>query len=207
MRRILKKNSLEILDKFKEEFRKNHGREARYSDLRKEKKYHDIKVALIEEQCGICCYCMSKIEDYNSHIEHFIPQSIDSTKDLEYSNMMISCNGYKENHLNCGHKKDDYYDTKLISPLEINCEENFKYSICGEIIADRTNIRGQKTIEVLELDSPLLNRARRSAIYISGLFDDDFEEKKEQLIDFYSNPKDGRLSPFCQAILYCINQQ
>ena len=205
MRRILKEKQLKILDDFKEEFKEKHGKDARYDDLRGEK-YHDIKVALIEEQYGICCYCMNKIEDYNSHIEHFIPQSVDYTKDLEYSNMMVSCNGYKDNRLNCGHKKDDYYDAELISPLEPNCEENFKYSINGEITTDESNIRGKKTIEVLDLDSYLLNRARKSAIYISGLFDEDFDEKKESLIEFFSKPEEGKLCPFCQAILYCIKQ-
>lgn len=207
MRRILKKKQLEILDEFKKEFKKNHGVEPRYDDLRKEKKYHDIKVALIEEQYGLCCYCMSKIEDYNSHIEHFIPQSFDCTKDLEYTNMMVSCNGYKGNRLNCGHKKDNCFDKNLISPLEVNCEENFKYSINGEITASESNTRGKRTIEILNLDSSLLKRARNSAIYMSGIFDDDFDEKKEQLIEFYSRPKEDRLNPFCQAILYCLRQQ
>ena len=207
MRRILKKTQLEILDNFKKDFKEKYGVEPRYDDLRKEKKYHDVKVALIEEQYGLCCYCMSRIEDYNSHIEHFIPQSLDYTKDLEYTNIMVSCDGYKGNHLNCGHKKEDYYDERLISPLEADCEGNFKYSIKGEITASESNIRGKKTIERLNLDSYLLNRARCRAIYMSGLFDDDFDEKKERLIDLYSTPKEDRLNPFCQAILYCLKQQ
>ena len=174
MRRILKKKQLEVLENFKTEFKAKNGRDACYEDLRKEKVYHDVKVALIEEQHGLCCYCTNQIEDYNSHIEHFIPQSLDCTKDLDYSNIMVSCNGYKEKRLNCGHKKDNYYDEKLISPLEEDCEENFKYSENGEIMTDETNMRGKETIKRLALDSYLLTRARNTAIFLSGLFDEDF---------------------------------
>ncbi len=204
MRRIQKKEKLEILDRFKKDFKIKNGVDARYNDFRKSGKYHDIKEILIEEQYGLCCYCTNKIDDYNSHIEHFIPQSLDYTKDLEYSNMIVSCDGYKGNRNNCGHKKEDYYEEKIISPLEINCEENFKYLINGEITSDITNVRAKKTIEVLNLDSYLLNRARRSAIYTSGIFEKDFDEQKEQLIEIFETPENGRLKPFSPVILYCI---
>ena len=119
--------------------------------------------------------------------------------------MLISCNGYKDNRENCGHKKDDWYNKNMISPMEDDCETHFEYTINGEMLANAQSIRGLETIEHLDLNSSLLKRARRSAIYMSGLFDADFDEnKKEELLEFYNVPQEDGLIPFCPAILYCI---
>ena len=53
----------------------------------------NLRKFLLEEQGYICCYCMSRISCDNSKIEHFKPQSPHRDKQIEYSNLFISCNG------------------------------------------------------------------------------------------------------------------
>ncbi|HEY9706302.1 MAG TPA: retron system putative HNH endonuclease, partial [Allocoleopsis sp.] len=51
-----------------------------------------VKESLLREQGYICCYCCRKINQKNSHIEHFLPQSkTDDNLALDYHNMLISC--------------------------------------------------------------------------------------------------------------------
>lgn len=204
MRHIKKGCSPEFFENWKQNFRKVEGREPKYQDLRGED-YHNLKIHIIDEQYGLCCYCCKEIQDYNSHIEHLKPQHQYQSETLNYSNLLVSCNGYKDNKENCGHRKDRWYDEYYtITPIDENCESFFTYTIDGQIRSNREDTRAQETINKLELNIDLLQRARRTAIYVSGLFDEDFEQIKAELIDFYSIPQDGKLKSFCIAILYCL---
>lgn len=206
MRYIQKKISPMFFEDFKASYRANKGVMPTYEDFRTSGRYHDLKTLLIEEQNYLCCYCMKQIEDYNSHIEHFIPRSKNPSLALDYYNILASCNGLKEQRENCGHKKDDWYNKYFtVSPLDNQCDSLFTYTIDGHIKSYNKDTRAQETINKLELDSSLLTRARKSAIYICGLFDEDFDElKKNELIDFFNTPQDGKLLSFCNAIIYCL---
>ena len=207
MRYIQKKPSPVFFEDWKRNIKSTKGREPIYNDLIGKEK-QDLKNHIIDEQYGLCCYCCKRIEAYNSHIEHFNPQHNDATKlfVLDYSNLLVSCNGYKDKRENCGHKKDSWYSKYYtVSPLDENCESMFTYTVEGHIRANHNDTRAQDTIKYIELDIDLLQRARRSAIYNSGYFDEDFEEKREELIEFYNTPQDERLEGFCTAILYCLS--
>ncbi len=203
MRKITKTIPPISFETFKQSFKDNNGREATFGDLLANEK-RKLKEELIKEQYGLCCYCMKRIDWYNSHVEHFIPQSVEPDKDMDYYNMLASCNGYDDKGENCGHKKDNWYSEYLtVSPLMDICEQVFKFTPDGRILSD--DLRGQKTIEKLELDSELLKRARKKAIYMSGYFDDDLDEdQRRELIEEYKTPIDGELQPFCKAITYCL---
>jgi len=53
----------------------------------------DIRNNLNIEQGYICAYCMARIHPDTTTIEHFLPQSVDSSRDLEYCNMLGVCLG------------------------------------------------------------------------------------------------------------------
>lgn len=204
MKHILKSPSPTFFKDWKQNFIKNEGREPTYDELRGVE-YHRLKMHIIDEQYGLCCYCCKEIDHFNSHIEHFKPQSQYPDDALNYKNLLVSCDGYKGKHENCGHKKDNWYsDYYTVSPMDGNCESLFTYTVDGHIKANHDDTRARATIGNLELDSDLLQRARRSAIYMSGLFEDDFDNKRKQLIELFSTPEDGRLRGFCVAILYCL---
>lgn len=177
-----------------------------FADLQASEK-RNLKEELIKEQYGLCCYCMKKIEWYNSHIEHFVPRSIAHDREMDYYNLLASCNGYNEQAENCGHKKDNWYNEYLtVSPLTDLCEQIFKYTPDGRILSD--DMRGKETIKELDLDSELLKRARKSAIYVSGFFDEDLDDDlRKELLEEYNTPVNGELPPFCKAITYCLENE
>jgi len=71
---------------------------------------------------------------------------------------------------------------------------------------DATSNNGKITIDKLNLNSLLLIRARKAIILLSGLFDPDFESKKQELIIYNTTPNSkNELPPFCMAVIYCIN--
>ena len=140
-----------------------------------------LKNSLLAEQKYICCYCECRISDANSHIEHFKPK--DPTQfphlQLEYSNLFASCTkqptGSPDEH--CGHKKDNFYSTDLISPLETDCSNHFAYKMDGTI--EGTDVRGRLTVEKLHLDSALLDSQRKRLIDDFINIDDEAELQSE----------------------------
>ena len=209
MRYIRKRPAPASLGQFMEQYKKRTGEKPNYRtlSLRPYRKVKEkVKESLLKEQYGLCCYCMKRIDRHNSHIEHFRPQSKYPDLVLDYTNMLVSCNGLTEEYENCGHKKADFAEEEsLVSPLDPECASHFAYSVSGEIIPLDT--QAFETISLLNLDSYLLTEARKAAIEWSGLFDDDFEEKKEDLIRLYQTPYKGRLEAFCEAVIYCMQHE
>ncbi len=124
--------------------------------------------SLREEQGFICCYCERRIDKYNSHIEHFKPKSKFPSFELDYSNLLCSC----QKHLkpgeprHCGNSKGDWFDENLlISPLDTDCEQHFKYTFDGWILpSDSSNNKAITTIEKLQLNIPKLIDLRKNVI-------------------------------------------
>jgi uncharacterized protein (TIGR02646 family) len=176
---------------------------------------NDVYESLLKEQGFICAYCSRPIIRTNCHIEHYRPKSVYKQLTFEYNNLIASCQGEDEKKprtpVHCGHKKGAWYDEELmISPLDSNCEKYFKYAGSGQIIA----VDGEKqaaantTISKLALDIDKLRRLRRTAIdtalqIIEGLNASEIQ----QLIQGYQKPDNtGRLTPFCDVIIYILQQ-
>jgi len=204
MKYIKKSAEPEILSNFKINFKKDFGLDAVYEELPTEIK-NKLKIELSKEQYFICCYCMGRINQNNSHFEHIKPQKDFSDNTLDYDNLLISCNSMANNSENCGHKKGDWYDENaFITPLNPDCENIFTYSVNGEM--DAVNKNGKTTIKKLNLNSLLLIRARKAAVLLSGLFDDDFSARKQEIADSYAIPNsNNELPQFCIAVMYCVN--
>ena len=67
-----------------------------------------IREALLEEQHGLCAYCMKRLKDDGRHttIEHLIPHSRDKEKSLDYGNMAAGCKGGADVELQEGERRD-----------------------------------------------------------------------------------------------------
>jgi uncharacterized protein (TIGR02646 family) len=204
MKYIKKSKEPQVLSDFKNDYKKKHHIDAKYKDITSGIRVQ-IKSALSEEQNSICCYCMKRIKEHNSHIEHIQPQAKFPTETLNYHNLLVSCNGIQDNNENCGHKKEDWYNVQeFLTPLNSDCEKVFSYNITGAMNATSKN--GKITIDRLNLNALLLVRARKAIISQSGLFDSDFETKKQELIEYNITPNsNNELPPFCMAVIYCIN--
>ncbi|MCP4136103.1 MAG: TIGR02646 family protein [bacterium] len=150
-----------------------------YSSLSGEIK-QSVKSALMHEQGYICCYCEKELIDQESHIEHFRPQKDPLVDPLDFSNMLCSCqnNIAKGEPRHCGNLKGDWFDEDLlVSPLNSDCEKQFKYIGNGEIYpASSDNISAETTISKLGLNIPKLQDLRKKAI--EPFLDDSLNEQE-----------------------------
>lgn len=208
MKYIKKGDSPAEFEQWKIDFKDRNGREPVYSDLKGLVK-KNLKETLLKEQGYICCYCMCQIVAYDSHIEHFIARSeakdrpysvIIQDVELGYKNLLLSCEGENWDGKHCGRFKDNAVHEMMLSPTKSSVESEFQYTVNGKIRG--LSPEAMTSIRVLNLDSGDLDRRRRTAIFMSGLFEPDADY--DLLIEKYKTPEDGMYAPFCQAVLYIL---
>lgn len=158
-----------------------------YKDLVRSPK-RDLKNALIAEQKHLCCYCERRINDNDSHIEHFKPKGnpLYSHLELDYNNLHASCIKYLSNgeEPQCGHKKGDVFTNTLLSPLEPDCASHFWYTMDG--IVHSTDDRGKEAIDVYNLNSGTLISQRKGLI---EFLTSDYALENNAIIDHLDDTK------------------
>ncbi len=130
--------------------------------------------SLMQEQGMICCYCETALVKSYSHIEHFVPRSLDASLTFDYNNLLCSCqvNVERGTPLTCGNAKGNISDKNIISPLEADCATHFTFSYDG--IIKGKDIRGQETIKILNLNEPNLVDKRKELIEtFTDMFNDE----------------------------------
>lgn len=162
-----------------------------------------IKDSLISEQGGICCYCERELLEDDFHPEHIKPQSKFPELQLEYTNLLCSCQlevkKTEQNH--CAMNKKDWFDEELfVSPLNPDCQNKFEYTFDGYIQARQADdLAAKTTIEKLNLNVPKLVAMRRNAI---GVFlDGDLSlEEVNTFAKGYLKSKENKFNPFYTSI-------
>lgn len=183
-----------------------------YADLGTERK-RAVHLALMEEQGCICCYCETRINEDGSHIEHLRPQKRYPDSDLDYHNLLASCQrelqARTEEPLHCGMLKGDWYDDSLmVSPLAADCEKRFRFTADGGILPLEDDRAAETTIRKLGLNIDKLRAMRRGAI--DGALGDDIDKLSDQdirrLIRVYRQPDSrGRFQQACTAVIYVLS--
>lgn len=155
MKYICKTKEPGVLVKFKAQA--NEDWQPTYQTLRGQDK-QELQSHLIAEQGHICCYCGERIAQSDSHIEHFRPQTAYPHLELDYFNLLASCQNQikPKEPRHCGMGKGDWFDDRLlVSPLITNCVDFFEYTDRGEISPPRKPEKvaaAKKTIEKLGLN-------------------------------------------------------
>jgi uncharacterized protein (TIGR02646 family) len=176
-----------------------------YDDLSGQTK-KTVKDTLMKEQGYLCCYCECQIDDDDSHIEHFRPQSHADVDPLDFSNFLCSCQNQLQKGVprHCGNLKGSWYDsTLLVSPFDSGCEERFIFTGLGFIEPKQQEDRGaNETIKRLGLDLPKLNSMRASVI--EPFLDDTLSTAELQrfVMGYLQKDSDGRFGEFWSAIRY-----
>lgn len=218
MKRIVKQDSPLWFEAWKTEFEETNHRKAHYKqdfstdDKEGAHRRRKLKKELAKEQGQICCYCMNRLRTDASHIEHFWPKERFLDRDLDYGNLLVSCNGegsmiFSEEH--CGHRKNNWWRKDMVSPTDAEIEKMFQYSPNGKIHGTKgreTSNIAQEMIANFGLDSYHLERNRRQAIENSEVFDEEeyTAEDIRSFIDYYSNMDNGAYVPYCKAIIDCL---
>jgi uncharacterized protein (TIGR02646 family) len=173
-----------------------------YGSLQNPEK-RELHQSLLNEQGKICCYCQSRIDLDSSHIEHLKPQSLYRDESLTYQNLLASCQGEdtaSRKPVHCGHKRQN--EPLSVTPLDTDCEQFFVYTEDGQIFDSPNSTKSvAKTIDLLGLNIPKLQRMRKSAIANLEL-ETLTPEDKQLLIEFYSRSDEvGDFQEFCTTIL------
>ena len=185
----------------------------------------DLRKQLLEEQGYICCYCMSRIDYPYTKIEHFQPRSMYREKQLDYSNLFVSCCGKKINKSlfhDCKTpkkkylEKDLYCDTKKGKQelnhikLLINIQSSLEYKKDGSIFSLNSNIT-MELDEVLNLNYVILKTNRADAL---NQFTCELKKSGwtipnlKLMLEKYKNKNaQGKYRPYCEMIVYFLNKK
>ena len=192
-----------------------------YDALRGSKTGKIVKDSIIREQGGLCCYCERRIDESNSHIEHFRPQSVFTNESLEYGNMLCSCfrEVKKGTELHCGHLKGEWFDENLlISPLDSICESRFAFELDGRMMQSKTDdTAAQTTIERLGLNAGKLIAKRKALLDVfngaghDGLTESDietftWEDQRAFAEGYLRRGNNGMFEEFWSTIQYMLGQ-
>ena len=158
-----------------------------------------LRKRLLEDQGYICCYCGCRIKnDERTKIEHIKCQEDHDDLALDFSNMLVSCdggdkdreNGVKPRHkLHCDAKKGN--KDIPISPLE-NVEGLLSYFEDGTVMG-KGEI-GRELIRILGLNTNFLNSQRKNAIENYEL---KFPEDLGQELTCLREKQNGFFDEFC----------
>lgn len=160
-----------------------------------------LKSALLDEQGHVCCYCCGRIDEKASHIEHYLSQDSYPDLDLDYGNLLASCNSQgRDRH--CGARKGN--QRIEVSPLEDDCEIQFRFGLDGGIAGAASEAR--IAIERLGLDTRLLKENRRQAI---GVFTEEIDQLPSRSIQALAEglrkrDSSGKYEAYLPAILQAL---
>ena len=126
-----------------------------------------LKEYLINEQGHLCAYCMSRITNQTSTIEHYIPrkgQFGKSSLSLDYRNLLAVCNNVRNGRggdRHCDVSKGD----KLISvnPCRETDINYIRYNSNGEILSDKGEFNADFNV-ILNLNNSTLMNNRKAAL-------------------------------------------
>ncbi|MBW4680939.1 MAG: TIGR02646 family protein [Microcoleus vaginatus WJT46-NPBG5] len=212
MRYIQKGEEPECLAKWKAEWKALENEEGflykKYKNFQNPEKA-ELHDCLLREQGYICCYCGIGIDRNNSHIEHLKPQSNYPNLDLEYTNLLASCQRESEKFdpTHCGPKKKN--EELMVSPLQVNCGDFFSYVVgSGEILPATDpdkQAAAKETIDKLGLDIDKLRAARVKALeaFLNTMQDEELsdEEKRKFAKNYHKiNKPGGKYGPFSAFI-------
>jgi uncharacterized protein (TIGR02646 family) len=179
-----------------------HGR---YNQLTEDVR-RSIRQQALEEQFYLCAYCCQSLVTLDDcHNEHVEAQNLNSTRTLDFTNIVASCN--KPNQ--CGHAHQS--QPLPLTPLMPECETELQFKISGRV--EGLSDRAKATIQVLNLgDREENNRAlieRRKQFsdallwtnYIDPTEGLEDEELLKILIDDLADPQNGQLDAFAPVII------
>mgnify|MGYP006267618339 CR=1 FL=1 len=174
----------------------------------------EIRKALVEEQKGICAYCMKRVSPNREKctIEHYEPQKgvyAKPERQLDYQNMLGVCTD-DEGKAGCSTMKKDAA-LQALNPQMRSCEKLLRFNKEG--VAYGTQERAKADIETLELNHSILidrrqaviDEARKRLMKKAGSHKNWTSTRLEKEIQWWSSVhktrKSSGLQPFCQAAI------
>jgi len=175
----------------------------------------ELRRQLLKEQGYLCCYCMSRISEQDSRIEHWHSRASHQDKQLDYGNLLAACCGNRGNP-----PEDQYCDVRkgdqdiLYNPAHADHDVQSKIKYLGNGIIKSTDVMFDKQLdEVLNLNFSRL-RANRSAV-MQGVKDALAQrggqatggQLRKDIQRWKASNSDGELKEYCQVAIYFLNKR
>ncbi|MFA8451404.1 MAG: retron system putative HNH endonuclease [Bacteroidales bacterium] len=195
-------------------------------------KKNEIQEQLLNEQKGLCAYCMKRIsaplnKTPHLNIEHILCRTHYPNKELDYLNMVGVClgNSDKKNaELHCDKSKDSskhHYLLKKLIPTTEDVESFFKFTKNGKMIPVSEDIDIQRDIQ-RDIDALNLNefytKKNRENIIIK--LENDYKRKcksknkgevykflRKELLKWNTLNENGFLQPYCIVAIKFISKK
>ena len=180
-----------------------------------------LRLALFEEQGGLCGYCMSRVKVEagkvtDTRIEHVKPRELSMLEGrpeetMSYGNMILCCNGDidGDNNLHCDASKRD--KSLHFKPFDEAAIATIYYSSKDGSVKSSNEIYDKDLNEVLNLNHPRL-AANRLAV-IKGLVKEMGRKtwKRTDIthkLTYYSTKaENGKLHAYCGVIIWYLGKK
>lgn len=174
----------------------------------------ELRQALVNEQRGLCCYCMARIRpDAGSmKIEHWRCQATYPAEQLSYRNLLGGCTGGEGQPARLQHCDTRKGDADLQwNPADRAhaIEARVTYELDGTIRSDDWAFENQLN-DVLNLNLPWLKNNRKSVLTsVLDWWRARRPVPKERIAREIGRQVggDGDLQPYCQVAVWWLNQK
>lgn len=170
-----------------------------------------LRQCLVDEQKGVCCYCMSRIRPPSNKmkIEHWQCQKNYQARQLDYTNLLGACpggEGKKSSDQTCDTYKGDLPLSFNPSDPACNVERLIKFPGNGRIKSDDPDIDRQLN-DVLNLNHPQLVKNRKSILesFCQTLTGGRVANHVlQRMLRDWRGDNGGELHPYSQVVVYYL---
>lgn len=194
-------------------------RRAPHSDYPNYAHKDQLRISIVTEQRGLCCYCMGRISPSRDamKIEHWHCQARYAGEQLDYKNLLGSCCGGERQPRflqHCDTRKGD--EDMMWNPADAahGIEHRIRYGMDGTIRSDDAQFDSDLS-DVLNLNIQFLKNNRVAVL--KAVLDWWKDEKgrrhgpvpkailQKKRASF--SPATGELSPYCQVAVWFLDQR
>jgi uncharacterized protein (TIGR02646 family) len=179
----------------------------------------ELREALVQEQRGLCCYCMARLEASRESmkIEHWQCQEDHPDRQLDYSNMLGACLGGEGQPGDKQHC-DTYKGRKALKFNPANAahriEQRIHFELDGTITSRDVGFNAELE-EVLRLNLPVLRNRRKAVVDGLAGWLREYRARHHRGPDVATlkrlraqkTPSAGQLAPFAPVAVWWLDQR
>jgi uncharacterized protein (TIGR02646 family) len=175
----------------------------------------EVRRSLVEEQRGLCCYCLARIrpDAQGMRIEHWHCQTNYPGERLDYSNLLGACKGNEgpEKYQHCDVRKKDLDLFRNPADPSDAVEMWIHFQADGRINSDDPQFDTELN-RVLNLNAPFLVDQRKEVL--DGFIDSlprigqlNLADWRQRLAEWNGESNSGDLRPYCQVVVYWLRKK
>jgi uncharacterized protein (TIGR02646 family) len=174
----------------------------------------DLRSSLVNEQRGLCCYCLQRIRPglESMKIEHWQSQDLHPERQIEYSNLLGACRGgegQKKDQQHCDTRKGNHAVT--FNPANPLHDVESKIRFLGDGRVESNDVQFDKEInEALNLNQGALVRNRKAVLqaFRQALMQNNSSDADlRKALHKWNGDNGGELEPFCQVVVYYLRKK